>query len=104
MQVLTRLNGSALPKVEFFNMDVIDIGGRKLRCLRHGMAGAPGLEVGGPYEEYDEIRETIVKAGKEFGMLQVGARAYSSNTLESGWIPSPLPAVYTGKTRAPYCL
>jgi vanillate/3-O-methylgallate O-demethylase len=31
----------------------------------------------------------------------VGSRAYASNTLESGWIPSPLPAVYTGdKMRA----
>ena len=27
----------------------------------------------------------------------MGGRAYSSNTLESGWIPSPLPAVYTGE-------
>ena len=26
----------------------------------------------------------------------MGARAYSTNTLESGWIPSPLPAIYTG--------
>jgi vanillate/3-O-methylgallate O-demethylase len=34
-------------------------------------------------------------------MVPVGSRAYSSNTLESGWIPSPLPAVYTGeKTKA----
>ena len=29
-------------------------------------------------------------------MRLVGGRAYSSNTLESGWIPSPLPAIYTG--------
>jgi glycine cleavage system aminomethyltransferase T len=29
-------------------------------------------------------------------MKQVGSRAYPSNTLESGWIPSPLPAIYTG--------
>ena len=26
----------------------------------------------------------------------VGSRAYSTNTLESGWIPSPLPGIYTG--------
>jgi vanillate/3-O-methylgallate O-demethylase len=32
----------------------------------------------------------------------VGARAYSSNTLESGWIPSPLPAVYTGDAMRAY--
>ena len=42
------------------------------------------------------VREAIVEAGEEFGLRQVGGRAYSSNTLESGWIPSPLPAVYTG--------
>ena len=32
----------------------------------------------------------------------MGARAYASNTLESGWIPSPLPAVYTGESMKPY--
>jgi len=50
----------------------------------------------GPYESYDEVRATILEAGKEFGMEPCGARAYASNTLESGWIPSPLPAIYTG--------
>ena len=39
----------------------------------------------------------ILEAGKDFGIVAVGARAYASNTLESGWIPSPLPAVYTGE-------
>jgi vanillate/3-O-methylgallate O-demethylase len=67
-----------------------------VRTLRHGMAGAPGLELWGPYENYLEVRETILEAGKEFGLEPVGARAYASNTLESGWIPSPLPAIYTG--------
>ncbi|HEV7716711.1 MAG TPA: hypothetical protein VGO53_14030, partial [Steroidobacteraceae bacterium] len=28
--------------------------------------------------------------------------AYASNTLESGWIPSPLPAVYTGEKMKKY--
>jgi hypothetical protein len=70
--------------------------GRKVRALRHGMAGAPGLEIWGPYAEGEEIRAAIVEAGQDFGLHQVGARAYATNTLESGWIPSPLPAVYTG--------
>jgi vanillate/3-O-methylgallate O-demethylase len=95
-QILAKLNGGPLPDVKFFNMDAINIKGRRVRCLRHGMAGAPGLEVWGPYAEGDEIREAIVETAKDFGLVQVGARAYSSNTLESGWIPSPLPAVYTG--------
>ncbi len=34
--------------------------------------------------------------------MQVGSRAYASNTLESGWIPSPLPAVYTGERMKKY--
>ena len=71
--------------------------GREVRTLRHGMAGAPGLELWGPYENYLEVREAILKAGEQFGIVPVGARAYASNTLESGWIPSPLPAIYTGE-------
>jgi vanillate/3-O-methylgallate O-demethylase len=101
-QVLEKVNGAALPEVKFFHMGVIAIRGRKVRCLRHGMAGAPGLEIWGPYAEGEEIREAILEAGREFGLVPVGARAYSSNTLESGWIPSPLPAVYTGESMRKY--
>src|SRR5256885_2815300 len=78
-------------------MDAISIRGRRVRCLRHGMAGAPGLEVWGPYTEADEIREAILEAGRDLGLGQGGARAFSSNTLEVRWIPPPLPAGYTGE-------
>lgn len=101
-KVIQKLNGGPFADIKFFNMDAITIGGRKVRALRHGMAGAPGLEIWGPYEEGDEIRAAIVEAGAEFGLRQVGARAYATNTLESGWIPSPLPAVYTGKSMKAY--
>jgi vanillate/3-O-methylgallate O-demethylase len=60
------------------------------------MAGEPGLELWGPYETYDETREAILEAGREHGLEPCGSRAYASNALESGWIPSPLPAIYTG--------
>jgi len=101
-QILERLNGGPLPDIKFFNMDAINVAGRKVRALRHGMAGAPGLEIWGPYEEREEIREAIVNAGRDFGLKEVGARAYATNTLESGWIPSPLPAVYTGEKMKTY--
>src|ERR1700689_1894699 len=101
-KILERLNGGPVPEVKFFNMDVINIRGRKVRALRHGMAGAPGLEIWGPYEQVDEIREAILEAGRDFGLVPVGSRAYASNTLESGWIPSPLPAVYTGESMKKY--
>jgi vanillate/3-O-methylgallate O-demethylase len=101
-KVLQKINGGPIPEVKFFTMDSINIKGRKVRALRHGMAGAPGLEIWGPYEQRDEIRDVILEAGKEFGLTAVGSRAYASNTLESGWIPSPLPAVYTGEKMKKY--
>jgi vanillate/3-O-methylgallate O-demethylase len=101
-QVLDKLNGGPIPDVKFFRMDYITINGRKVRALRHGMAGEPGLEIWGPYEEREEIRQAILDAGKDFGIVQVGSRAYATNTLESGWIPSPLPAVYSGEKMKKY--
>jgi vanillate/3-O-methylgallate O-demethylase len=101
-QVIEKLNGGPFPDIKFFNMGYIKIGDREVRALRHGMAGAPGLEIWGPYEEAVEIRETIAEAGREFGLTLVGSRAYATNTLESGWIPSPLPAVYTGEAMKSY--
>src|SRR5689334_12606088 len=101
-KVIEKLNGGPVPEIKFFNMGYMNLAGRKVRALRHGMAGAPGLEIWGPYEEREEIRAAIVAAGKEQGLVQVGARAYATNTLESGWIPSPLPAVYTGEQMKAY--
>ena len=101
-KVIEKLNGGPIPEIKFFHLGEIRIAGRKVRALRHGMAGAPGLEIWGPYEEREEIRAAIVAAGKDFGLKEVGARAYATNTLESGWIPSPLPAVYTGEKMKAY--
>ncbi len=93
--ILQKLHGGPLPSIKFFHMDWINVAGRKVRALRHGMAGAPGLELWGPYAEKDEIFAAIMEAGAEHGIHAVGSRAYSTNTLESGWIPSPLPAIYS---------
>jgi vanillate/3-O-methylgallate O-demethylase len=91
-----------VPDIPFFHTGVVRIAGREIRALRHGMAGAPGLEIWGPYAEGEEVRNAIVEAGRDFGLAQVGSRAYATNTLESGWIPSPLPAVYTGAAMRAY--
>jgi vanillate/3-O-methylgallate O-demethylase len=96
-QVIEKINGGPVEQLKFFRMAHMNVAGRQVRTLRHGMAGEPGLELWGPYETYDETRATLLEAGEEFGMLPCGARAYASNTLESGWIPSPLPAIYTGE-------
>ncbi len=100
--VLEKLNGGSLPDIRFFHFDWINVAGHRTRALRHGMAGEPGLELFGPYELRDEIRGAILEAGKDEGIVAVGSRTYASNTLESGWIPSPLPAVYTGEPMRRY--
>jgi vanillate/3-O-methylgallate O-demethylase len=101
-QVLEKLHGGPLPDIRFFHFDWLTVAGHRVRALRHGMAGEPGLELFGPYELRDEIRAAILDAGREEGIVAVGSRTYASNTLESGWIPSPLPAVYTGDAMRRY--
>jgi vanillate/3-O-methylgallate O-demethylase len=102
MQVLERATGGPLPEIKFFNIGELTIAGRKVRALHHGMSGVPGLELWGPWAEREDVRGAIVEAGEDFGLAQVGSRAYATNTLESGWIPCPLPAVFTGDAMKAY--
>ena len=101
-QVIEKVNGGPVEQLRFFRMGHMNVAGMQVRTLRHGMAGAPGLEIWGPYETFDKARDAILEAGREFGLEPCGARAYSCNTLESGWIPSPLPAIYTSEELRPY--
>ncbi len=100
--IIEKLNGGTLEPVKFFHLGELTIAGEQVSTLRHGMAGAPGLELWGPYEQHGKIREAILEAGQEFGIEPCGSRAYSSNTLESGWIPSPLPAIYSSEAERAY--
>jgi len=102
MQLIGKALGRVPPELKFFNMTTVTIAGKPVRALRHGMAGQPGWELFGPWDEGEAVRDALVSAGEEFGLRQVGGRAYSSNTLESGWIPSPLPAVYSGESLKAY--
>ena len=102
MDTIAKALGHAPPDLKFFNMSTVRIAGRQVRALRHGMAGQPGFEFFGPWDDGEAVRQALIAAGEEFGMRLVGGRAYSSNTLESGWIPSPLPAVYSGDSLKAY--
>lgn len=95
-KVMEKVTGQTPPEVRFFNIGVFKIAGHDVKALRHGMVGQPGWELYGPWEEGEAVRDAIVAAGKAFSIRQVGARTYPTSCLESGWIPSPLPAIYTG--------
>lgn len=101
-ELLDKLHGGNLEKPKFFNMGAVNIAGHQLRALAHSFAGAPGLEFWGPLEIGEEVKAAIIEAGAEFGLKLVGGRAYGTCAVEAGWIPSPLPAIYSGEKMRGY--
>jgi glycine cleavage system aminomethyltransferase T len=97
--IVAKLTGGPLPDVKFFNMTDFTIAGHRVRALRHGMAGQPGFELFGPWAEGDEVLHAILSAGAEFGLMRAGAKAYSTSNLESGWIPTAVPAIFGPEMR-----
>ncbi len=100
--IVEKLIGGPVPEIRFFSMGTLVVAGLEVRALRHGMAGQPGYELFGPWEHGERVREAILGAGEEFGLVQAGARAYSTANLESGWVPSPCPAIFDGQGSAAY--
>lgn len=96
-KLIERLNGGPIGDVKFFGMTTVSIAGHRCRALRHGMAGAMGLEVWGPWELRESIRTAIIEAGQEFGLCLVGGMAYLVPAVESGWYQAVVPAIFSGE-------
>lgn len=92
--VMEKVFGGPVPDVKFFHIADVTIAGRPVKALRHGMAGQPGFEFFGPWEDNVVVRDALLEAGAEFQIRRVGAKAYSSSPLESGWVPTPFPAIF----------
>lgn len=101
-QMLEELNGGELDSTGFFRMGEIRVLDQTYRTLRHGMGGAPGLEFWGPVEHYDAVKAKLLETGAKYGLRQVGARAYGSATVESGWWGCVFPAIYSDEAMRPY--
>jgi len=97
--ILAKLTGGPLPDVKFFHMTEFGIAGHRVRALRHGMAGQPGFELFGPWAQGAAVLGAILAAGEEFGLKRAGAKAYSTSNLESGWIPTAVPAIFGPELR-----
>ena len=100
--LLEKLHGKPVPELRFFRWEWLELAGYRVRVMRHGMVGYFGVELSGPYEEGPAVKEAILRAGEEFGLRQVGLAAYYTNALESGWLPLPVPGIYTGDDLRPY--
>jgi len=92
--VMEKVFGGPAPDIKFFHIGDVEIAGRPVKALRHGMAGQPGFEFYGPWEDNEVVLEAIMEAGAEHGIRRVGAKAYSATPLEAGWVPTPFPAIF----------
>jgi vanillate/3-O-methylgallate O-demethylase len=94
--------GGPLPQTKFFHSTPVELGGRTFRAFRHGMAGMPGYEFIGDWRDGAFVKEAILKTGEAFGLVHVGGKAYYTNGIESGWIPTPTPGVFSDPELASY--
>ncbi|HIE61394.1 MAG: aminomethyl transferase family protein [Actinobacteria bacterium] len=92
--VMEKVFGGPAPDIKFFHIGDVEIAGRPVKALRHGMAGQPGFEFYGPWEDNEIVLNALMEAGAEHGIRRVGAKAYSATPLESGWVPTPFPAIF----------
>ncbi|NKJ44516.1 aminomethyl transferase family protein [Novosphingobium sp. SG720] len=97
-----KIFGGPLPKTKFFHSTPVQLEGRQFRAFRHGMAGMPGYEFIGRWEDAAFVKAAMLKAGEEFGLVHVGGKAYYTNGIESGWIPTPTPGIFTDPELAGY--
>tara|TARA_B110001450_G_scaffold255012_1_gene281554 strand:+ start:2289 stop:3614 length:1326 start_codon:yes stop_codon:yes gene_type:complete len=102
IDLIKKVHEGKFPEIPFFNIGDLKIAGCKVRALNHSMSRMSGLEIHGPREEGKKVLDALLAVGSEFGLRMGGSRAYSTVSPESGWIPSPMPAIYTGDEMKPY--
>ena len=102
LELMENATGGEVPQTRFFGMTDFVIDGLQVRSLRHGMAGQPGFELFGPWAEGERVRSALIRAGEGLDLVLVGSKAYSSSNLESAWIPSPFPAIFSGEGTEDY--
>jgi glycine cleavage system aminomethyltransferase T len=100
--LVARVFGGPLPPVKFFHSAPVTLAGRQFRALRHTMAGQDGYEFIGDWQDGAAVKEALLAAGEPLGLVHVGALAYPTSGVESGWIAAPVPAIYTSPDLAGY--
>ncbi|MGZ4701809.1 MAG: aminomethyl transferase family protein, partial [Ilumatobacteraceae bacterium] len=100
--LIEQITGAPLPKAPWSEIFPVTIAGHHVWAQRHTMAGGPGCEFFGPWDEGPAVKDAILTAGAAFNMRRVGSLAYFTNALELGWIPRPVPAIFTGDELRPF--
>ena len=102
LELMNEVTGGSLPKIGFFGIGEFEIQGRPVRALRHGMAGTPGFEIFGPWTDQPVVMEALMTVGEKYGLRKVGALAFPTSSIESGWMATPLPAIYDSEGMKPF--
>jgi vanillate/3-O-methylgallate O-demethylase len=102
LELARRVFGGPLPETKFFHSTPVNLDGREFRALRHGMTGHPGYEFVGEWKDGTYVKQRLLEEGAALGIVRVGAKAYATNAVASGWLPMPTPAVYTDPNLQPY--
>jgi vanillate/3-O-methylgallate O-demethylase len=93
--LIEELLGGPLPEAPRLHILPVTIAGKQGWAMRHTMAGNPGAEFWGPWDDGPGVKEAILSAGEKYAMRRVGSMAYFTNALELGWIPRPMPAIFS---------
>lgn len=102
LDLVAKVFGGPLPDLKFFHSAPVTLQGHEFRALRHGMAGQAGYEFIGEWEHAEFVKNALMAAGESFGLVHVGGMAYYTNGIESGWVPTPTPGIYTDPDLAAY--
>jgi vanillate/3-O-methylgallate O-demethylase len=102
LEFMREVTDGTLPEIAFFHIGEFRIRGRRVRALRHGMAGEVGFEMFGPWADHEIVLDALEEVGVNHGLVKVGSLAYPTSTLESSWMPHPVPAVYHGEEMRPF--
>jgi vanillate/3-O-methylgallate O-demethylase len=93
--LMEQLTGAPMPTPPKLHLMHVTIAGKAVTAMRHTMAGNPGWEIFGPWDDGPAVKEAVLKAGEAFDMKRVGSVCYFTTAAELGWVARPMPAIFT---------
>ena len=100
--LMEKLTGAPMPQVPKLHLMHVTIAGHSVTAMQHTMAGNPGWEVFGPWDDGPAVKEAILAAGEAFDLKRVGSVAYFTTAMELGWVARPMPAIFTAPALRPF--
>lgn len=85
LQILEKATQTDLHDIKFAGKKDVKIAGTDMTVVRLGMSGCLAYEVHGEEKNADLVFDTIMEAGKEFGIKQQGTNTYCRNHTQGGY-------------------